>query len=361
MDRRGFLTSTGAAAAFAATARTSAAADANSSTASTPDNIAHRKFPLALAWPKTVAGPADMAHRLALRIQEATGGRIRFEILGGEPSDARLSASAPFQYGSEHDHHARHPYLAYFAGLPANAGLGATDLEAWIAYGGGQDLWDQTASSLGFKPLLAGHLGENPILWSNVEITSLERLRRLRVAATSASSSLLRALGAEVVDCPPAELSDAFSSGKLDAVEHGSTLNAMGSGIAQTARYAYTPGLSAAGSAVALRIELETWKSLVEADRAILTACAREAYQSTLTEARLSEAVLLKTLQQRHGLSVQTMPTDISSALPNLAQAIVADIASRDEFSKTINASYMAFRHQLENSPPSGPQEAMMS
>ncbi len=361
MDRRDFLTSTGAAAALAATAPASAVAAAN--TASTPPqpHADPQKFKLGIPWPKTVSGPADMAHRLALRIKEATNGRIDFEIEGDHQADAQNSATAAFEYGSEHDRQLRTPALMYFAGLPANSGLSPTDLEAWISYGGGQELWDRALSETGMKPLLAGHLGENPPLLSHVEITGLESLQGLRVASTSASGNLLRAMGADVVEGPPSQLADAFASGAIDAIEHGSTLNAMGAGLAQHAQFAYVPGLSASGSAVALRVPTQVWQSFSDADRAIISACAREAYLSTLNEARLSETVLLKTLTARHGLKVKTMPREMTNALPNLARAIIADVASRDELSKTINASYMAFRQHIENGRFNGPTEAMTS
>ena len=361
MDRRDFLTSTGAAAALAATAPATAVAAANSGSATPKPVAASQEFKLCIPWPKTVSGPADMAHRLALRIKEATDSRISFSIEGNHQADARSLPDEAFEYGSEHDRQLSAPALMYFAGLPANSGLSPTDLEAWISYGGGQELWDQAVSKTGMKPLLAGHLGESPPLWSTVEINGLESLHGLRVASTSASGSLLRALGAEVIEVPHAQLADAFASGAIHAIEHGSTLNAMGAGLAQRARYAYVSGLSAAGSAVALRVPTQAWKSFSDADRAIVSACAREAYLSTLNEARLSETVLLKTLTGRHGLKVKAMPQEISNALPNLARAIIADVASRDELSKTINASYMAFRHHIDNGRFNGPTEAMTS
>lgn len=349
MDRRGFLKSTGAAAAAAAAAPTAIAAGPNRDVASAPESAEARTFKLQIPWQQTVAGPADMAYRLALRIKEATAGRLVFEVETEASSENTETATDKIQYGSEHDLQTIAPALTYFAGLPANAGIGASELEAWIAYGGGQDLWDDAAAKLGYKPLLVGHLGEKPTLWSKTQVSDLESLRRMRVATNSSSAALLRALGVEVADLPTSDYAEAFANGDIDAVELGSTLNAMALALAQQARYAYPGGLSQSGSATTLRIGLEVWNALSQSDQAIIVSSAREAFSATLTETRLSEAMLMQTLQRRQGLIVEAMPTEIADTLPNLAQAIVADLASRDEISSTINASYMVFRQQFNN------------
>ncbi|MBU2581897.1 MAG: twin-arginine translocation signal domain-containing protein [Alphaproteobacteria bacterium] len=353
MDRRGFLKSSGAAAAMAATATTTAAATtparqlAEGPAAPAVNTSPTREYTLALAWADTVAGPADLAHRLATRIREASGGRLRLILDYSNTSDAE------FVHASEHTRAGLHPAFSYFAGLPADSGLDGRDLEAWISTGGGQDLWDRLSGEHGDKPLLAGHLGPAPVMWSNRALDAGSSLRGLRVAIDGPSRDLARALGAEPVAIPPSRLAAALASGEVDAVEHGATLNAMAIGLPGAASFAVTPPLAPAGTAIAMRVRRDVWEQLGQADQALFSACSAEVYRTSLSEARLAENLLLQTLLDRGGLEARAMPKEITAALPHLSEAIVANLSGHDAAARRINASYMLFRRHLGLNHPS--------
>ena len=76
MDRRGFLKSTGAAAAATAVAATTTAA-AETAPAKPAVSRGLRELRLAVVHDDGFAGPADWAHRLARSITELSGGRWR--------------------------------------------------------------------------------------------------------------------------------------------------------------------------------------------------------------------------------------------------------------------------------------------
>ncbi len=347
MDRRGFLKSTSVAAALVATQGATAA------TAATPAapalNTAPRRLHLAMDWAHSVAGPADMAHRLALRVREATADRLHLALQpAAELKKPRsfFTEGAECHHGCEVGHTATHPALAYFTGLPSTSGLSAADLETWISHGGGQELWDELAAGFGYKPLLAGHLGAAPLLWSNRPLNHCDDLRELRIASSGPTADVARALGAVPVAVPAQKLPHALHAGLADAVEFGAALTAMGAGLAQTARFGYAPGLATTGMAVVLRIRLDVWDDLSSADRAVLATCASEAFRTSLSETKLSNAILLQTLEKRHGLRLSFLPENVSAALPHISEAVVADLATHDEIAQRINASYMSFRRR---------------
>lgn len=341
MDRRGFLKTTSAAAALAATTATATAGhDADRVAAPALNTNPTMEFRLGLAWAENVAGPADLAHRLATRILEVSDRRIVPKL------DHSHSADAEFVFASEHSRASLHPAFAYFAGLPANVGLPGPDLQSWVSTGGGQHLWDELAADFGDKPLLAGHLGPNPVLWSNRALEGGSGLRGLRVAVEGPAADVARALGAEPIAISPARLADALNRGAVDAIEYGATLNAMALGLPACANCAITPSLTPAGTAVALRIRNDTWHQFSQADKALISACAAEIYRTSFSEARLAESLLLKTLQDRGGAAAISMPEDVTAALPHLSQAIVAALSGHDQTARRINASYMvSHRH----------------
>jgi len=357
MDRRGFLKSTGVAAALVAAPAAATSASAGSSPAGPAVLTGPRRFGMSSNWVDSVSGPADMAHRLALRIHEASGGQLQLTLKHTSPTNTSASfaeSEMEFYHGCEHDRSPLHPAFAYFTGLPSNSGLAAADLETWISYSGGQELWDDLAASYGYKPLLAGHLGTAPMLWTNHPLSDRNTFRDLRIAGIGPTADLARALGANPVAIPAQQLPLALETADVDAVECGALLNAMGAGIAQRARFGYAPGLAPSGTAVALNIRLDVWEGLSSADRTIITACASEAYRTSLSEARLSNSVLLDTLKRKHPLKLAALPEDVAAALPHLSEAVIANLAGYDAISKHINASYMGFRRRLLDEHLSG-------
>lgn len=356
MDRRGFLKSTGAAAALAASAGSASAQSRPDEALASPpiQTTKSRTFSMSLPWAENVAGPADIAHRLALSIRQATGDRIKLELecaaCSPSPSAAGLS-EADFHFGSEHDRTQVHPAFSFFAGLPAGTGLSAQNLVDWITVGGGQDAWDELSAAHGTKSLLAAHLGAEPMIWSNKDLSKPEALRGARIAISGPAADVAQALGAKPIAIPLNRLPAALANGEIDATEVGGTLNAMSIGLSQAARFAYRSPLNPAGTALALSVNLEAWHALSPADRAIIASCAANSYRTSLAEARLAEPMLLQTLKQRNSVEIAHMPTMLCSTVSSISKSVIADLAGHDAIAGRINASYMAFRQHTQQIP----------
>lgn len=355
MDRREFLKTTGLAA--AATAATSAATAATSSLPSPPAPAVHagtRDLHLAMAWPDAVSGLADSASRLARRIEEATDRRYRIHLLAESDGAGGTFASADVDlyHASEHDNAPLDPAFAYFAGLPFSAGLGPGHLESWLTIGGGQELWDQLGAEHGFKPLLAGHLGRAPHLWSNRTINAVGDFEGLRVVAYGPAADVMHSLGAQTAAVPARQLGAALAAREIDAAEFGGSLHAMAAGLAPAARHAYAIDPHGSGTAISLGIRRGLWDSMSQADRTIFSACASEAYRLAIAESEAHERIILKALIDLHGVSATTLPAEIRTALAPISEAVVAMLAAASPQSQRINTSYMAFRRAVGSQRP---------
>ncbi len=339
MDRREFLITSGGAAVAVTSAVAAEAASPPAAQDAHPDATVLR---LSMGWTDAPQGPADSARRLARRIQDMTGGRYRFEI----SADPSATDESDLVHGTAHDFAGSHPAFAYFGGLPGSTGLAAQDFAHWIAVGGGQMLWDDLAGQHGWKPLLAGHLGEAPPLWSREAITGLRDLAGQRVVAQGLGAEVARALGAEGVPVT-ADATAALQDGTAIAVEAG-LLTGLASGLARATRHATGNGLNARGTAVSLNVRLSVWDRLSEADRAIFAAAAAEEFQLSLAEARAHEHVARRALSSGFGVTFAAWPTEISEAIDRVAEAIVAHVAGCDAIAARIDQSYIAFRNALD-------------
>lgn len=341
MDRREFLISTGGAAVVAA----SSASVAAEVQAASPEAVANNGAPLlrlSMPWADSPQGPADSAHRLVRRFQAMTNSRYRIEIGTGLDGSDLL-------FGSPHDFAHHHPAFAYFGGLPGASGLEAQDFAHWLAVGGGQMLWDDLAADFGWKPLLAGHLGGSPPLWSRAPITGLADLTGQPIAVDGLGADVARALGAEPVPLRADAAIRALSDGSVRAAEAGGVLSGLSLGAGQAARYATGAGLNGHGTTLALHIRIDTWDRLGSTDQAILAAAAAEAFHASLAEARAHERIARQTLTDTFGIEFSPWPEDIAGALDRIAEASIAHVAGYDARGARIDHSYMAFRSAVSD------------
>lgn len=357
MDRREFLKTTGLAAAAASTATAATAATAATPSPLPPAPAVHagtRDLHLAMPWPDEVSGLADSAYRLASRIEEATDRRYRIHLRAGTAGAATAFAAddADLYHASEHDNAHRDPAFSYFAGLPFSTGLAPADLEGWLTIGGGQELWDELGAEHGIKPLLAGHLGRGPRLWSNRTINAISDFKGLRVATFGPTTDVMHALGAETVALPARAVGAALAANDIDAAEFGGSMHAMAAGLAPTARIAYEIDREGAGTAISLGVNRRVWDSMSQADRTIFSACASEAYRLAIAESDAHERIILKALVDLHGVSATTLPAGIRTALAPISEAVVAMLAAATPQSQRINTSYMAYRRVVGDTRP---------
>jgi len=308
-----------------------------------------------MAWPDAPHGPADAAHRLARRFEAMTGHRHRIALSHAQGPDE----TADLYFGAAHDFSALHPSYAYFAGLPGSSGLGADGLAQWMAVGGGQMLWDDLAASHGWKPLLAGHLGEAPPLWSRVPISGLGSLAGQRIVATGLAADVARALGAEPAGGSFATAKAALAQGEAEAAEVGGLVTSLASGIAAVAPHATGSGFHAGGTALALHVRLPVWHALSDADRAILEAACNEAYQLAVADAETHAEIARRVLSTSLGVTFAPWPGDVTEALERVAEATIAHVAAHDAVSERIDQSYCAFRAQIGGKPDARRPAAM--
>lgn len=337
MRRRDFLKSTGAAASAAATAGL-AAAPADAAALSKPAIATGRRV-LRLA---TSAG--DDAGRGAgrglapfiRRVASATDDRLQIELV---PAKAATGAELTFDVAGHFE--MLHPAFTFFAGMPTGRDLDATAFAAWLGVGGGQGLWDDLAADHGMKILAAGHSGASRGLWLRVARPT-NALAGLHVAAPDCARAILAAVGARTAD--PAAV------GAPDAVEWLGGATPFGYEPAHPNDAILQPGLFAGGRARWLAISRPAWDRFSASDRAVLEACACEAWMTALAEAA-AEAEMRRVVAAARGFESQPLAPATRTALAAAVADTVADWANTDALARRIAASYEA--HRRSASPQS--------
>jgi len=231
-------------------------------------------------WPKNFPGLGTGAQRLADRITAMTEGRIAVklfaagELVGAFDSfDAVSQGNAEGYHAAEYYWQGKSKAFNFFTAVPF--GLTASELNAWIYHGGGQELWDELAADFGLKSFLAGNTGVQMGGWFAKEVNSVDDFKGLKFRMPGLGGEVLRRMGAAVVALPGGEIFPALQSGAIDATEWVGPWNDLAFGFHRIVKFYYFPGFHEPGSGLAFSMNKKVWDGLPDSDKAIVeAACA---------------------------------------------------------------------------------------
>ncbi|WP_374763762.1 TRAP transporter substrate-binding protein [Yunchengibacter salinarum] len=308
-----------------------------------------RTLKMVTAWPKNFPGLGTGAARLAQRITDMTDGRITVRLyaagelvgaLGG--FDAVAQGQADMVHAAEYYWQGKHPAFSYFAAVPM--GLNANEMNAWIRFGGGQELWDDLSARFNMKAMPAGNSGVQMGGWFNKTIDSVEDFQGLRIRMPGLGGEVMARLGATTVTKQGGEIFQALSQGNIDATEWVGPWNDLAFGFHTIVKNYYYPGIHEPGTTLSLGLNLDLWNDLAPADRALIEAAAAAENDIMLAEFNANNARALDTLINKHGVTLHRFSEPILAELARISRAVLEETATHDDLSKRVHDSFMAAR-----------------
>jgi len=335
MKRRSFLAGTGVAATAAATF--AAPAIANSP----------RRLKMVTTWPKNFPGLGVSAERLAERIKNLTNGELEIKVFAAgelvpalEAFDAVSSGAADLYNGAEYYWQGKSVAYNFFTAVPF--GMTADEINAWIYWGGGQELWDELAAGFNIKPFMSANTGVQMGGWFRKEINTLEDFKGLKIRMPGLGGEVMRQLGAAAVTLPGNEIYQALQAGTIDATEWVGPWNDVAFGFYQVAPFYYWPGFHEPGSALATGFNIDVWNSLTPFQQtAVETACQAE-NNYTLAEFNHFNAISLQTLVADHGVKLREFTPEIMAGIKTTSEAVLEEAVGTDDMTRRVYDSFKA-------------------
>ena len=306
-----------------------------------------RHLTMVTDWPDG-PGVLPSARRLAKSIEDASDGRIRIEVT---PSGAVVRPFETFDAVSAgvadmfHSHigyfESKSPALHFWSGLPF--GMTASELFAWVHFGGGQALWDEVVGPYGIKPLLASSTGAQMGGWFREPLDSVDAIDGLRYRMAEPGAEVFRRLGATVVVVPGSDIVQSLESGAIDACEWLGPWLDTAMGLDRVARNYYYPSWHEPGTVLALGINRRVWESFGERDRRLVeSACAAE-FMTSLAEFNTNNARALKQLRDAGRVSIRRFGDAIVAELARISREVVTETGASDELAGRVLTSYTEF------------------
>ncbi|MDZ7764034.1 MAG: twin-arginine translocation signal domain-containing protein [Melioribacteraceae bacterium] len=144
------------------------------------------EWKIVTAWPPNFPILGNGAEELAKDIEEMSGGRIKIKVYGGgelvpalETFDAVSQGVAEMGHSASYYWAGKAPAAQFFTSLPF--GMNTSQMNAWLNYGGGIELWHEIYQPFNLIAFPAGNTGAQMGGWFNKEINTLSDVKGLKM------------------------------------------------------------------------------------------------------------------------------------------------------------------------------------
>lgn len=303
-------------------------------------------------WPRDFPGFGTGAQRFAQSLAELSDGRIRANYFSAgervgafDVFDEVASGNAQMYHGAEYYFTGKHPAFGYFTTVPF--GLTANEFNAWLRFGGGQELWDELSAEFGLKGLACGNSGVQMGGWFRKEMRSAADFRGLKMRIPGLGGSVLAKLGGSPVSLPGGQIYENLISGAIDATEWVGPWNDEIMKFYEAAKFYYYPGFHEPGTMLSVQTNKKWWDSLSTMDQNIITAAAAKENEMMLSEYIAKNGAALDRLINQQGVQLREFSEDIYDAFGEAAEEVFADVQDHSDLANRVHQSFAKARAEL--------------
>lgn len=310
------------------------------------------EWKLVTSWPKNFPGLGYAPERFSEMVNTMSNGRLKVKVYAaGELVPALQVFDAVSQGTAEMGHSGAYywkgkvPAAQFFTSVPF--GLTAQEINGWMTYGGGQQLWEELYKPFGILPLPGGNTGVQMGGWFNKKINSVKDLKGLKMRMPGLGGEVLKRAGGIPVNMPGGEIFTSLQTGTIDATEWVGPYNDLAFGLYKAAKYYYYPGWHEPGSMMEFSINLKAFNKLPKDLQAIVKVAAQAVNLDMLNEYTSRNNSALVELVSKHNVKLLAFPKDVTEKLKKISQEVLADLAKEDPSIKKVYDSFEAYHKQV--------------
>ena len=303
-------------------------------------------------WPRDFPGLGTGAQRFAKRVTDMSDGRIKINYFAAgervkpfDSFDEVASGNSQIYHGAEYYWKGKHPGFAYFTAVPF--GLTYTEMNAWVRFGGGQELWDKLSAEFGLKGLMCGNTGVQMGGWFRKEINSADDLKGLKMRIPGLGGDVMAKLGASPVSLPGGQIYENLVSGAIDATEWVGPWNDEIMKFYEAAKFYYYPGMHEPGAMLAIGMNKKWWDGLSSSDQLLIEAAASMENDVMMAEYNAKNGAALASLIKNHGVKLRQFSDDIYDSFGEASDEVFADVEKHSPLAKEIHASFVKGRADI--------------
>ena len=303
-------------------------------------------------WGRDFPGLGTGAQRFAKRISDLSDGRIQVTYYAANERVKAFDSFDEVASGNSQMYHAadyywvkKHPAFGYFTSVPF--GFTYTEMNAWIRFGGGQELWDELTDQFGTKSFMAGNTGVQMGGWFNKKINSPNDFKGLKMRIPGLGGQVIGKLGGSPVSLPGGQIYENLVSGAIDATEWVGPWNDEAMKFQEAAKYYYYPGMHEPGSMLACGTNKSWFTSLSKSDQMIIEAAAAMENDVMMAEYNAKNGAALSRLINDHGVKLEQFNDKVYDGFAKGAEEVFGEVQAHSDLAARTHASFLKGRKDI--------------
>jgi len=312
------------------------------------------EWKMVTSWPPKYPILGEYAQKIADWIGEMSGGRLKIQVYGGGELVPALEVFDAVSFGvSEMGHCAPYywagkvPAAQFFSTVPF--GMNARQMNAWLYFGGGLEIWRELYADFNLYPFACGNTGGQMGGWFNKEITSINDLNGLKIRMPGLGGNVITRAGATSVLSPGSEAYTNLERGVIDALEWVGPYHDYLMGFYKISKYYYYPGWQETSSTLEFIVNKDAYMELPEDLKAVINTAANASNRLTLSAFDAKNTEYYFKLKDEENVEFRQFPTDVLTRLNKLTTEVVNDIIKKDPMSKKAYDSYSKFKKRINS------------
>lgn len=297
---------------------------------------------LATSWPAHFPIMGIGVERFAKRVKDISGGSLEIKLY---PKNVLVPALAVFDACSSGQIDAFHsgPYywkgknsaFSLYSGIPF--GFTAEEINSWMLFGGGLELWREQYAKYNLYPFMGGNTNIQMGGWFRKPIESLEDMKGLKMRIPGLGGEIFSKMGVNPILLPAGEIYTSLERGVIDATEWVGPALDIKMGFYKVAPYYYS-GWHEPGSILELTFNNKSWGKLSGEHQAMIEVASSEMNSNMTYE---FHAENIQALQKLKSLDVKMMqyPQDVMQAGKVALGEVVSELSAKNKDFEKVYAS----------------------
>ncbi|WP_026379160.1 TRAP transporter substrate-binding protein [Afifella pfennigii] len=289
----------------------------------------------------------EMAKQYADRVEAMSGGRLTVDLL---PAGAVVQAFQVQDAVADGVLDAAHTVTAYWYGKNKAAslfgtgpvfGADASQILAWIHFGGGKELYAELVQDilgLNVVGFFALPMPTQPLGWFKDEITSADQMQGLKYRTVGLATDIMQGMGLSVTQLPGGEIVPALERGVIEAFEFNNPTSDRRFGAQDVSKHYMLGSYHQAAEFFEIIVNKDLYESLDSDLQAILEYAAEAANTANYGLAMDQYSKDLQALMSEDGVNVHRTPQAIMEAQLESWDTVLQDLTQDAFFKKVVDS-----------------------
>ena len=294
---------------------------------------------LATSWPAHFPIMGIGVERFAQRVKDVSGGSLEIKLY---PKNVLVPALAVFDSASSGQIDAFHsgPYywkgknsaFSLYSGIPF--GFTAEEINSWMLFGGGLDLWREQYAKYNLHPFLGGNTNIQMGGWFRKPINSLKDMQGLKMRIPGLGGEVFSKMGVNPILLPAGEIYTSLERGVIDATEWVGPALDIKMGFYKVAPYYYS-GWHEPGSILELTFNKHSWDKLAFEHQSIIEVASSEMNANMAYEFHAQNIHALKKLKELN-VNVLQYPKEVTDAGKVALGEVIKEMSNKNKDFKRV-------------------------